>query len=324
MSSNSGARPSVEMVEIDAEMASQRLDNFLMARLKGVPKSRIYRILRKGEVRVNRSRSGPDYRLQAGDVVRIPPIRVAERPAIVGPGAELRRELTEAILFQDDCLLVINKPVGLAVHGGSGVSLGLIEALRAMWPHEKHLELVHRLDRDTSGLLVVARRRSALRTLQKDLQTDQAQKVYRLLVCGQWKKNRTEVNMPLRKNQLASGERMVRPDVNGQQALTRFRLLQSLPGASFLEAILVTGRTHQIRVHCQASGHPLAGDPKYGDEDFNRRMRGLGLNRMFLHAFRLSFPHPVSRERIEVEAPLPGLLRDTLSRLEQQARLTNE
>lgn len=315
MSGSSGTHQAVTMVEIDAEMASQRLDNFLMARLKGVPKSRIYRILRKGEVRVNRSRSAPDYRLQAGDVVRIPPIRVAERPAVAGPGADLRRELSESILFEDDCLMVINKPVGLAVHGGSGVSLGLIEALRAMWPHEKHLELVHRLDRDTSGLLLVARRRSALRTLQKDLQTDQAQKVYQLLVSGQWKKNRTEVNMPLRKNQLASGERMVRPDVAGQQAVTRFRLLESFAEASFLEATLVTGRTHQIRVHCQASGHPLAGDPKYGDEEFNRRMRRIGLNRMFLHAFRLSFPHPVSRDRIEVEAPLPKLLQSTLIRL---------
>lgn len=315
MSGNSGTHQSVTMVEIDAEMASQRLDNFLMARLKGVPKSRIYRILRKGEVRVNRARSAPDYRLQAGDIVRIPPIRVAERPTVIGPGAELRRELTEAILFQDDYLMVINKPVGLAVHGGSGVSLGLIEAMRAIWPDEKHLELVHRLDRDTSGLLLVARRRSALRTLQKDLQTDQARKVYQLLVSGQWKKNRTEVNMPLRKNQLASGERMVRPDVDGQQAVTRFRVLESFPDASFLEATLVTGRTHQIRVHCQASGHPLAGDPKYGDEAFNRRMRKVGLNRMFLHAFRLSFPHPVSRERIEVEAPLPQLLQTTLVRL---------
>lgn len=319
MSGNSGSHQSVMMVEIDAEMASQRLDNFLMARLKGVPKSRIYRILRKGEVRVNRSRCTPDYRLQAGDVVRIPPIRVAERAAVAAPGADLRRALADAILFEDDCLLVIGKPAGLAVHGGSGVSLGLIEALRAIWPHEKHLELVHRLDRDTSGCLLVARRRSALRTLQRDLQGSETLKRYQLLVSGQWSRHHTEVNMPLRKNQLASGERMVRPDVSGQKAVTQFRLLESLPGASLLEATLVTGRTHQIRVHCQASGHPLAGDPKYGDEAFNRRMKQLGLNRMFLHAFRLSFPHPVSRELIEVEAPLPNVLADVLARLEKES-----
>lgn len=318
MSSNSGSRQSVVMVEIDAETASQRLDNFLMTRLKGVPKSRIYRILRKGEVRVNRSRCTPDYRLQAGDVVRIPPIRVAERPVIAGPGADLRRLLTDAVLFEDDCLLVLNKPVGLAVHGGSGVSLGLIEALRAMRPHEKHLELVHRLDRDTSGCLLVARRRSALRILQRDLQTKESLKTYQLLVAGKWSRHRTEVNMPLRKNQLSSGERMVRPDVEGKQAVTRFRLLESFPDASLLEATLVTGRTHQIRVHSQASGHPLAGDPKYGDEAFNQHMKQRGLNRMFLHAFRLSFPHPVSGEKIEVEAPLPATLLDLLDSLRKE------
>jgi len=321
MSAERGSREShqsVVIVEIDAELASQRLDNFLMARLKGVPRSRIYRILRKGEVRVNRSRCSPDYRLQAGDLVRIPPVRVAERPPVATPGGGLRRQLTDAILYEDDCLLVIDKPHGLAVHGGSGVSLGLIEALRAMWPHEKHLELVHRLDRDTSGCILVARRRSALRTLQRDLQGEDALKRYQLLVAGKWSRHRAEVDMPLRKNQLASGERMVRPDVNGQRAVTRFRLLEALPGASLLEATLATGRTHQIRVHCQASGHPLAGDGKYGDEEFNRRLRSLGLDRMFLHAWQLRFPHPVTREPIEVEAPLPDRLLKVVQRLREE------
>lgn len=315
MSGNSQSPPSVVMVEVDAEQAAQRLDNFLMTRLKGVPKSRIYRIIRKGEVRVNRSRVAPDYRLQAGDLVRIPPVRVATRDEAPAPGADLRRNLADAILFEDDCLLVLNKPVGLAVHGGSGVSLGLIEALRAMRPQEKHLELVHRLDRDTSGCLLVARRRSALRILQRDLQTDAAAKNYLLLVAGNWSRHRTSVNMPLRKNQLSSGERIVRPDVAGQSAVTRFRVLETFPGSTLLEATLVTGRTHQIRVHCQASGHPLAGDPKYGADEFNREMKQAGLDRMFLHACRIRFPHPVSREPMEVEAPVPPALARLLVKL---------
>ncbi|HFD80552.1 MAG TPA: RluA family pseudouridine synthase, partial [Gammaproteobacteria bacterium] len=252
-------KPAVRWVEVSAEQAGQRIDNFLLRVLKGVPKSRIYRLLRKGEVRVNKGRIRPEYRLQAGDTLRIPPVRVAETRG-GAPGARPQQALADAILYEDDRLLVLNKPAGMAVHGGSGLSFGVIEALRALRPEAPYLELVHRLDRDTSGCLLIAKRRSELRTLHELLRTGALTKRYLLLAEGDWSRGPFRVEAPLRKNQLRGGERVVRVDSTGKAALTRFRFLEGYAGASLMEAELVTGRTHQIRVHAQHAGHPLAGD----------------------------------------------------------------
>ncbi len=304
----------VQLLEINQDQAGQRIDNFLLARLKGVPRSRIYRLLRKGEVRVNKGRIGPQYRLQEDDVVRLPPIRVAERGQAV-PGRSLRDLLADNILFEHKSCLVLNKPSGIAVHGGSGINLGVIEALRAMRPDEQRLELVHRLDRDTSGCLLIARNRASLRNLQEQMRERHIGKRYRALVRGQWPKDLGEVNAPLRKHTLASGERMVRAEKDGKRALTRFRVIQSFAQATLIEADLETGRTHQIRVHCQLAGHPLAGDLKYGDENFDKYLKTLGLKRLFLHARELEFALPGTDKRVKIEAPLPIDLAQLLERL---------
>ncbi|MFQ5644586.1 MAG: 23S rRNA pseudouridine(955/2504/2580) synthase RluC [Thiogranum sp.] len=308
-------KPAVRWMDISAEQAGQRIDNFLLRVLKGVPKSRIYRLLRKGEVRVNKGRIRPEYRLQSGDQVRIPPVRVAQpgaaataRPA---PGA-----LADSILYEDNRLLILNKPAGMAVHGGSGIDYGVIEALRALRPEAPYLELVHRLDRATSGCLMIARRRSELRTLHELLRNGGVEKRYLLLVQGDWGQGPFRIDAPLRKNQLRSGERMVRVDPEGKTALTQFRFLESYPGASLMEAELKTGRTHQIRVHAAHAGHPLAGDEKYGDEAFNRKMRKSGLKRMFLHAHYLAFEDSERGRSIEVSAPLGADLREVVQQLE--------
>ncbi len=307
----------MQWVEIPAEQAGQRIDNFLQRFLKGVPKSRIYRLLRKGEVRVNRSRTRPEYRVRSGDQVRIPPLRVAAARE-TAPGAEGAAWLLGSILYEDDRLLVLNKPAGMAVHGGSGLSFGVIEALRALRPDAPYLELVHRLDRDTSGCLLIAKRRSELRTLHELLRNGQVEKRYLLLVQGGWRAGRREVKVALRKNLLRGGERMVQVDPQGKAAVTRFRLLESYAGASLLEAELKTGRTHQIRVHAAHAGHPLAGDDKYGDAVFNREMRARGLKRLFLHAHYVAF-RDVERDRaIEVSAPLGADLRSVIQQLETQ------
>lgn len=308
-------RPAVQWVEISAEEAGQRIDNFLQRVLKGVPKSRIYRLLRKGEVRVNKARAKPEYRVQSGDQVRIPPLRMAAG----GEGAPVpgeARRLLDAVLYEDDRLLVLNKPSGMAVHGGSGLSFGVIEALRALRPAAPYLELVHRLDRDTSGCLLIAKRRSELRTLHQLLRSGQVEKRYLLLVQGQWGRELREIRVALKKNTLRGGERMVQVDAAGREALTRFQLLESYPGASLVEAELKTGRTHQIRVHAAHAGHPLAGDDKYGDADFNRRMRALGLKRLFLHAHYVAFRDPERGRAIEVSAPLGADLRKVIQQLE--------
>lgn len=315
---NSPDSTSVQWLEVTEQQSGQRIDNFLFTRLKGVPKSRIYRILRKGEVRVNKGRIKPDYKLCAGDTIRIPPIRVAVREETPHPSEQLSCLLADAVLYQDDQVLVIDKPAGLAVHGGSGVSLGLIEALRKLYPEESQLELVHRLDRDTSGCLMVAKSRAALRNLQQQMQEGRVIKIYQALVAGKWRKGLTEVAAPLQKNQLQSGERMVRVAEHGKPALTHFRVIRHLAGATLLEAQLETGRTHQIRVHCQAAGHHLAGDHKYGDPDFNRRMKQQGLKRMFLHAAELHF-QLVDNKPIVVRAPLPGELEKVLRHLDDKA-----
>lgn len=308
-------RPAVQWLDIDAEQAGQRIDNFLLRVLKGVPKSRVYRLLRKGEVRVNKGRIGPDYRLAAGDRVRIPPVRVAEAaPATPGAGALAR--LAASVIYEDERLLVLDKPSGMAVHGGSGLDYGVIEGLRALRPQAPFLELVHRLDRETSGCLMVAKKRSELRSLHELLRRGAVHKRYLLLAAGDWSRGPWQIEAPLKKNQLSGGERVVRVDPEGKPALTRWRCLQTWPGASLVEADLATGRTHQIRVHAAYAGHPLAGDDKYGDADFNRRLRGAGLKRLFLHAHHLAFEDPERDRSIEIGAPLPDDLRNVIQQLE--------
>ncbi|MCW8887263.1 MAG: 23S rRNA pseudouridine(955/2504/2580) synthase RluC [Motiliproteus sp.] len=308
-------RPAVRWVEIDQDSCDQRIDNFLIAQLKGVPKTMIYRILRKGEVRVNKKRVKAPYRLQPGDLVRIPPVRVStsKTPATVGQG--LAKSLEESILFENDQLLVVNKPSGLAVHGGSGISLGLIEALRQMRPQSKFLELVHRLDRDTSGCVMVAKKRSALKALHADLREGRVDKIYQALVVGRWPNRKRKVNAPLRKNELKSGERVVKVSQDGKDSLTEFQVLRRFADVTLIEAKPITGRTHQIRVHTQFAGHPIIGDDKYGDDELNKRMKQQGIKRLFLHAHQLKIRLPNSRERITVSAPLDKTLENAIEKL---------
>ncbi|WP_300617070.1 RluA family pseudouridine synthase [Dokdonella sp.] len=283
---SAGAR--VQIVAVPEDRDGQRLDNFLATRLKGVPKSLIYRICRTGEVRVNGSRAKPDRRLATGDEIRIPPVRVAERgEAPPPPNAQLNR-IEAAIIHEDRDFLVIDKPAGIASHGGSGVSFGAIELLRAARPRDT-LELAHRLDRDTSGVLVLTRKRSALTGLQAAIREGRVEKRYLALIEGALPKSKLTVDAPLRKSVLQGGERMVRVDPEGKPSRSRFSEIQRYAGASLVEVALETGRTHQIRVHAQHLGHPLAGDEKYGEREFNRRMRDKGLKRLFLHAARFEF-----------------------------------
>lgn len=306
----------VQEVQIGASHSGQRIDNYLMTRLKGVPRTRIYRILRKGEVRVNRGRVKPDYRLQDGDVVRIPPVRVAPEKTAT-PSGGLVAAVSDSIIHEDKRLLVLNKPSGIAVHGGSGVSFGVIEALRAARPDAPFLELAHRLDRETSGCLVIAKRRSALRAFHTLLRDGGIEKRYLALVKGRWKGGARRVEAPLRKNTLKSGERIVRVEPDGKPALSIFEPVTVYGDSSLVQVNLITGRTHQVRVHAAHIGHPLAGDDKYGDRVFNRAMAGVGLKRLFLHASSLSFTLPLEEGApVEVSAPLPEELRRVLNELE--------
>ncbi|MGQ9425295.1 23S rRNA pseudouridine(955/2504/2580) synthase RluC [Gilvimarinus sp. F26214L] len=305
----------VRVVRIDSDSAGQRIDNFLITQLKGVPKSRIYRLLRKGEVRVNKGRIKADYKLAFGDNVRIPPVRVAESAPAVVPGGKVLALVQGAILFENDDFLAMNKPTGMAVHGGSGVSLGLIEVLRHLYG-SRRLELVHRIDRETSGLLLVAKRRPALRDLQDQFREGSIDKRYLTLVAGNWPRHANRVEAPLLKNQLSSGERIVVVSADGKPSTTEFRVLARYPGATLLEARLLTGRTHQIRVHTRYSGHPIVGDEKYGDADSNRAMRVYGVTRLFLHAASMEFRPPGGGERMRIEAPLADDLQAALTHLE--------
>lgn len=293
--------PAVRFVEIDAEHDGQRIDNFLIRLCKGVPKSHIYKAIRGGQVRVNKGRISADYRLAAGDVLRVPPLRLPDpgtpRPV---PGAEF------PVIFEDDALLVIDKPAGVAVHGGSGVSFGVIEQLRAARPEARFLELVHRLDRDTSGLLMVAKKRSALLALHAMLREGKGGKHYYALVEGDWVNDRQHIKLPLTKWTTASGERRVRVDhEHGLPAHTIVTLQQRYGSYSLVDAELRTGRTHQIRVHLASSGFPIAGDDKYGRDDTRAALTKQGFNRMFLHAHSLTLPHPLTGETLTLEAPLP-------------------
>lgn len=308
-------RPAVAFVRVGEDEAGQRLDNFLLARLKGVPKSHVYRLLRKGEVRVNKGRAKPDYRLAAGDEVRLPPVRrsAADPPTPRGRSAGLRLE--PLILHEDDRLIVLDKPTGIAVHGGSGLSHGVIEALRAARPEAPYLELVHRLDRETSGCLLIAKRRSMLRALHELLREGRVEKRYLALVKGRWELGEVRLEDRLRKT-VRGGERVVTIDETGKTAASIFRPVEIGSAASLLEVRIMTGRTHQIRVQAAEAGHPLAGDERYGDREYNRRMKGLGLERLFLHAASVGWEDPVSGEWRVFSTPLPEDLREVLSRLE--------
>jgi len=307
---------SAEYIRIGDEFEGQRLDNFLMGRLKGVPRSHLYRVLRRGEVRVNKGRVKPGYRLQAGDLVRIPPLRTAERDVLTKPPRVLLERLEAAVLYEDDRLIAVNKPAGLAVHGGSGLSFGLIEAMRVLRPRGE-LELVHRLDRDTSGILLLAKRRGALRELHRLIRENAVEKRYVALLTGRLSRRQVPVDAPLRKNTLKSGERVVVVDPEeGKPSRTVFRVLRPFGDLTLAEAELVTGRTHQIRVHAAHLGAPVAGDQKYGDEAANRRLRELGLKRLFLHASALTFSPEFAARQMRIEAPLPLELEAVISALQ--------
>lgn len=305
----------VQFITIDDNHAGQRIDNFLVTFLKGVPKSRVYRILRKGEVRVNKKRIKPVYRLADGDIVRIPPIKMAEEKEL--PNAKLQKvaSLEQHIIYEDNYLIVMNKPSGIAVHGGSGLKFGLIEGLRALRPDSKFLELVHRLDRDTSGCILIAKRRSTLRALHEQLREKTVEKNYLALVKGQWDKVDKAVNAPLLKNTLQSGERIVRVNPEGKDSYTKFKIVQRFENCTLVQASPVTGRTHQIRVHTLHAGHPIAGDDKYGDSSFDKQMKACGLNRLFLHSASLRFYHPNEETTMFFEAPMDQSLKTTVAAL---------
>ena len=308
---NGLSKDSATWLEVGEEADGQRIDNFLLKVCKGVPKSHVYRILRSGEVRVNKGRIGPDYRLNIGDAVRMPPIRVSERPAqALVPAREF------AVVFEDEALLVVDKPAGVAVHGGSGVSFGVIEQLRRQRPEARFLELAHRLDRETSGLLILAKKRSALTRLHDMFRDGAIRKRYLALVRGRWLNPLQHVRLPLLKALTAEGERRVSVSDEGRASHSIVRLVARWENFSLVEVELKTGRTHQIRVHLAHLGFPLAGDDKYGDFPANRELAKTGLKRMFLHAASLSFSHPLTGQEISLKAPLPPELRNFLARLE--------
>lgn len=300
----------VSAIEVDDASEGQRIDNFLLRICKGVPRSHVYRILRTGEVRVNSRRVDATYRLQAGDRLRIPPVRLPARPARPVP-----RALELPVIHEDPALLIVNKPAGTAVHGGSGVSYGVIESLRAARPQLRFLELAHRLDRDTSGLLMLAKKRSALTSLHAALREGRVRKRYLALVKGRWRGEGRRVSLPLRKFLTSSGERRVSVDAAGKESQTEFRRERGFRDCTLVSALLLTGRTHQIRVHLAHLGHPILGDDKYGDFELNRALAKQGLKRMFLHAAELEFDHPLTGARMKFEAPLPPALASYLDSL---------
>lgn len=315
--------PGVQHVTVDPEWAGQRLDNFLMARLRNIPKSVIYRIIRKGEVRINRARTRPSYRINGGDNVRIPPVRGArgDAPEKAVPGKRVQQRIERALLVEREGYLLVNKPAGMASHGGSGVDFGLIEVLRAARPGDRYLELVHRLDRDTSGIMLVARRRSALRDLQEQMRHKRIGKRYRALVAGDWPEDLTEVTVPLRRTESPTGERLVRPDPEqGKAATTRFRVLERFAGYTLIQAEPLTGRTHQIRVHTACCGYPIAGDSKYMDDAARSAFARIGGDRLMLHAHALGFREPGDEagDVLWHEAPPEPVFQRMLNRLRER------
>jgi 23S rRNA pseudouridine955/2504/2580 synthase len=307
----------VQWIEVAEGQVGQRVDNFLMSRLKGAPRALVYRIVRKGEVRVNKKRVKADTRLAMGDLVRIPPLRLTPREAVREVSEGLHNLLAGSVLLEGPDWLVINKPSGLAVHGGSGVKIGLIEALRQVRDDLDFLELVHRLDRDTSGCLLLAKSRTALLALNESLKQHRMDKRYLALVAGRWPARRDFVSARLERFEAGNGERRVRVDASGKMARTRFAVRETFDRLTLIEAEPVTGRTHQIRVHAHHAGHPLLGDDKYGSREGARLATGLGLSRLFLHAEALTFPEPTSGRPVQIKAPLPDDLATALVRARQ-------
>lgn len=306
----------VRLLDVAAEEAGQRLDNYLLRHASGVPKTRVYRAIRKGEVRVNKGRAKPEYRVQAGDTVRIPPLKVQESAPAGKPSDAWERRIRAGIVLDNADLLVINKPTGLAVHGGSGVRLGLIESLRSLFPDARYLELVHRLDRDTSGLVLVAKNARTLRALHQQLRNDAVDKRYLALVAGKWPAYQKSVSAPLAKRHTPSGERIVKVAPEGKAAKTEMLVVERFPGATLIEAKPVSGRTHQIRVHTQHIGHPILGDSKYQNDQSQAVTATVGLKRLFLHARAIAFE--LAGERFELECPLDAELESVLRRLRSQ------
>ncbi|MBC7803053.1 MAG: RluA family pseudouridine synthase [Candidatus Parcubacteria bacterium] len=298
---NDLSKPRAITLEVGEESEAQRIDNFLLRQLKGVPKSHVYRVLRSGEVRVNSGRVKPEYRLRLGDKVRVPPVRVAAPRKVPIP-----RLLALDVIYEDAVLLVVDKASGIAVHGGSGVSHGVIESLRAARPEARMLELAHRLDRDTSGLLIVAKKRSALVELHRMLREGEVEKTYVAVVKGVPARKAFDISDALHKYVNAKGERRVAVKEGGKEAVTRVKLLDAAAGLGFLQLRLMTGRTHQIRVHLAHAGHPVLGDDKYGDFEFNRALARQGAGRLFLHARRLAFRHPADGSKVALQAPMPS------------------
>ncbi|MEM7206843.1 MAG: RluA family pseudouridine synthase [Pseudomonadota bacterium] len=306
------SKQKVSQLDVTVDADGQRLDNFLLKHLKGVPKSHVYRIVRKGEVRVNRKRSKPEQRLNAGDQIRIPPIRTALRATGEIPAYWLKR-IEKSILFEDDELIAIDKPSGLAAHGGSGIDFGLSDVLHRLRVDSRHWELAHRLDRDTSGCLIAAKNRQCLNAVQNQFRSGDVYKMYSALTMGHWRHSPTRVSAPLLKNQSEGGERIVKVNPEGKPAISRFSEVESFEGASLVEVEIETGRTHQIRVHAQHSGHPIAADARYGNRAFNKRVRACGLKRLFLHASKIRLRH---RGRLlEITSALPDDLQNVLTML---------
>lgn len=306
---------SVQYVTIEPDQGGQRIDNFLIARLKGVPKSRIYRLVRKGEVRVNKGRVKVVYKICPGDVVRIPPVRTAAVVVKPTPPEKLLAKIAKSIIFENSDLIIVNKASGIAVHGGSGISMGLIELLRFHFQNQR-LELVHRIDRDTSGCVMIAKKRSVLVEMQNQFREKTIEKHYLALVAGKWPNSTRQVDAPLMKNQLESGERIVKISGEGKASLTEFRVLKRFKKATLVDAKPITGRTHQIRVHCRFAKHPILADDKYDNEESKQTTKALAIKRLFLHAATLEFFLPGTRERCKIEALLPADLQSALDRIE--------
>lgn len=311
----------VRFVEATSEDEGQRVDNFLMRQFRNVPRTLIYRVIRKGEVRVNKGRVKQSTRLKEGDIVRLPPIRVPEKAETIVPHGQMKR-IEDNILYEDNDLMVVNKPSGIAVHGGSGINFGLIEILREMRPLAKRMELVHRLDRDTSGCILIAKKAKVLKELHAQIREDKMIKEYITLLAGSWDKNKQKIDLPLAKNTLQSGERMVKVDPNGKQSISFFNLVHHYPSADLVTVRLKTGRTHQIRVHALSQGCPVIGDDKYGDRTVNKALKKMGMKRLALHAQFLSFRHPnIEHEQdswMKMEAPLHDDFKKTINYLKKE------
>lgn len=320
MHNDDNKRSPVRHVVVTADEEDQRIDNFLINQLKGMPRTRVYRLVRKGEVRVNSKRVSAFYKLKAGDNVRIPPVYLEEKAKELPPSKSTSELLASRIIYEDDLLLIINKPCGMSVHVGSTVRMGVIEAMRHMYPNLPQLELAHRLDSETSGCLVLAKKRKVLREIHELLREGKVKKTYMALTKGKWSKGERVVDVPLYKDYQDGGKHVVEVRKDGKSALTIFSTAKEFKGASLMEVALHTGRTHQIRVHAQHQGHPIAGDDRYGDEEFNQLARKMGLKRMFLHSYSIEFILPSTQQQIKVVAPLDDELKAAVKKFEEMSR----